>query len=128
MWPLIAIKFLVFFHAVVTLIAIIGAVVTWTGYFKERKTLLRIYFTTITLVALSYIISGACVLTTLERFLRREYAPSTVYSEGFIAHSLHYVGISIADITSFWIVTTMLIVGALGLMYHHTNIRKVFKK
>lgn len=128
MWPVLAIKVLVFLHFVVLAIAFVGALATWAGYFKERKKILRIYFWTITLVAISFVTTGACVLTTLERYLRRTYWPETVYSEGFIAHNFALIGISVADITSFWIMVTLLIVGALGLLYHHTNIRNVFAK
>jgi hypothetical protein len=119
---------LVIFHWLILLIAMVGAAAVWMGALKGRKRLLKIYFWTIALIALSFVTTGACVITTLEKYLRRTYMPETAYTGGFISHYLEYLGIYIPDIASFWFLTFLLVAGVSGIFYHHINIRRIFAR
>jgi uncharacterized protein DUF2784 len=116
---LICLYALVVFHILITLGVIAGGLLAITGGFKRLPKLGRIYGTVAVLVALSYVLTGACILTTLERHLRQTYLPETAFSNGFVAHYLSFIGIYISDLMAFWIMTSAIVLGVLGFGIHH---------
>ena len=61
------------------------------------------------LTAFSFIITGACFLTTLEKNLRA-YANVPSYNTGFVRHYLSLIGIDIPDITTTIIISLLIII------------------
>ncbi len=109
----------VFFHSIITLGIFIGAILAASGTLKRHPNVERTFGILALLIILSYVITGACFLTTFEHYWRRTYFPATNFHEGFIAHYLTYFGIHIVDITAFWAILIAMCLGIGTTYYHH---------
>ena len=88
---------IVIFHAFVLLALIVGPVLLLNS--KRNRGLEQGFIIIGGLTALSFFITGACFLTTWEKYLRTAAgAPS--YTGGYVRHYLGEVGIAIPDIAT----------------------------
>lgn len=94
------------FHGLVMIGLFAGPVLMFRK--KRNKKLENVFLILAGLTALSFVITGACFLTTMEKNLRiSTNAPS--YNTGFVKHYLGIIGINIPDVAT-TIVISLLIV------------------
>ena len=68
------------------------------------------------LTALSFIITGACFLTTLEKNIR-EQANLPSYSSGFVHHYLGEVGINVPDVATTITLALLITIGLIRIIW-----------
>lgn len=92
------------FHGLVMIGLFAGPIVLFSQ--KRNRVLEYILLTLAGLTALSFIITGACFLTTLEKNLQSSAGLSS-YSTGFVKHYLGEIGINIPDIATTMVISLL---------------------
>ncbi len=109
----------VIIHALIMITIVLGALGAISGYLIKLKRHHQItYLSVIAGVIVSFALTGACIFTTLEHWLRRTYFPVTYYSEGFVSHYLSYLGWHVSDQGVFWFLVITITTGILGTLFH----------
>jgi hypothetical protein len=116
---------LVALHITGLLFLLVGTALVFTGRLAQVPFFERLYIGIIAATAFSYLFTGACVITTWEKELRRLYLPDTDYEGGFIAHYLGELGIEVTDPGVFWFIVTVMTIGIVSLLYHRTRARTI---
>lgn len=122
---LIIANIIAIFHGLVLVGLFVGPILLFSP--KRHLALERGFLIIGGLTTLSFIITGACFLTTWEKQLRlAAEAPS--YSGGFIRHYLGTIDISIPDIASTIIISLFIIIGFSRIIWLNSNlnIRSMF--
>jgi len=89
---------------------------------KKRNPVLEYSFLALaTLTALSFLITGACFLTTLEKNLRTS-AGLEPYSSGFVKYYLGQIGINIPDIATTIVISFLVIVVIIRFIWLKINV------
>jgi len=96
------------FHAFVLLALIAGPALLFRA--KRNRALERGFIIIGGLTALSFVITGACFLTTWEKYLRTA-AGAESYTGGYVRHYLGTIGIEIPDIATTIVIITLITIG-----------------
>lgn len=96
------------FHGLVMIGLLSGPIFLFSK--KHYRVLENIFIILGGLTALSFIITGACFLTTIEKSIR-EQANLSSYSTGFVRHYLGEVGVNVPDIATTITLTILIIIG-----------------
>lgn len=95
------------FHGLVMIGLFAGPVLMFSK--KRDRTLEYSFLILAGLTALSFLITGACFLTTLEKNLRIS-ADALSYNSGFVRHYLGIIGLNIPDIATTIVISLLVII------------------
>ncbi len=76
---------------------------------------------------LSYVLTGACFLTTIEQKIRFRIDSELSYSGGFVSYYLRSIGINFPDLATTFLIAFMFIFGTVAIWSHRRKNRPLIE-